>query len=103
MRVFLAPDFLDDLKSAIHPDFVTRVLDSLVDKAGRFKPDRNDHRYSGITDAWIRYASAGKTAFRVIYIRQSDSVFVYRAGFHSVEDQLAAPKSGPQAVEVSGP
>ena len=103
MRVFFSPHFLEDLKGALHPDFVTRVLDSLLDSRCQFKPDANDHRYTGIVGAWIRYASRGKTAFRVIYIRQDEGVLIYRAGFHSVEENLAAPRAGAAAVELMEP
>jgi hypothetical protein len=101
MKLLLSAAFVRDLRDAIHPDFVCRVLGSLVDDHGHFKADRNDHRYSGIADAWIRYASAGKTAFRVIYIRRADLVLLYRAGFHSVEENLPVPKPSDAAIELT--
>ena len=56
--------------------------------------DSDDHRYEGIDDAWIRYISAGRTAYRVIYLRRGDNVYLFRAGGHDVEDRLAAPSQG---------
>jgi hypothetical protein len=100
MKVRILPQFLNDLRNALNQDFVQRALDCVIDQKGQFLSDRNDHRYTGIKDAWIRYASAGKTAYRVIYVRSKDSIILYRAGFHSVEDNLVKPIVGGEIPEI---
>ena len=42
-------------------------------------------------NAWIRYVSRRKTAYRIIFIRRADDIFFYRAGEHDVEDRLVPP------------
>jgi hypothetical protein len=100
MKTKIAPEFLEDLKNALSSSFVQRVLDHVINKNGDFIEDREDHRYHGIQDAWIRYASRGKSAYRVIYIRQKESVVLYRCGLHSVEDNVVAPKLVDRAIEI---
>jgi phosphatidylserine/phosphatidylglycerophosphate/cardiolipin synthase-like enzyme len=101
MRVYITPEFIEDLKGALSQSFVARVFEQLFDGSGQFLLRRNDHRYWGIEDAWIRYASQGKTGYRIIYIRRKDSVFLYRAGHHSIEDGLTAPGGLDSLIEVS--
>lgn len=74
-------------------NFARRVLRKTLHPDGRFRRDHNDHRYEGIDGAWIRYVSAGSTAYRVIYLRDGDAVYLYRAGEHHIEDRLAAPRA----------
>lgn len=93
MNLYLTPQFLQDLRDAEDAKFLRRVLDQIIDKSNSFKRDQNDHRYHGIEDAWIRYISGGRTAYRLIYIQRNDDVFLYRAGAHSIEDRLSAPRS----------
>ncbi len=100
MNCYLTFQFLEDLRSADDPRFVRRVLQQLFDSSGEFKRGQNDHRYHGIDDAWIRYVSKGRTGYRLIYIQKNDSVYIYRAGVHSVEDNLTAPQRLDLAVPV---
>lgn len=105
MPVFLLPEFLRDLQEHANPHFARRVLRRTLRSDSSFRPDADDHRYEGVDGAWIRYVSAGKTAFRVIYLRFGDNVYLFRAGEHKVEDRLAAPKSASvnAAVPVTDP
>lgn len=89
----MMPEFVADLQSHGGSHFAKRVLSKVMEKDGSLRHDQNDHRYNGIDDAWIRYVSGGATAYRAIYIRKGEDVFLYRAGEHSVEDHLAAPKA----------
>lgn len=93
MPIFFTPSFLKDIRTSQDSRFVRRVLEHVCNDAGDFEEGRNDHRYDGIENAWIRYVSEGKTAFRLIYIRDGDSIYFYRAGVHSVEDNLVKPKA----------
>lgn len=101
MKVIIAPEFLEDLKNALNPSFVQRVLDHVVNKDGHFIEHRDDHRFNGIDGGWIRYASRGKTAYRVIFIRYKDSVVLYRCGFHSIEEKTVPPQTLENCLEVS--
>ena len=90
-KVYLHKSFLDDIASSKDASFVRRVFLILVAEL-RGKPNQsNDHRYQGINNAWIRYISGGKTAFRLIYIKDGASIIYYRCGAHSIEENLAAP------------
>ena len=100
MKIHFTPEFLQDLTEIDDARFVRRVLRQVLDNDGEFRQGKEDHRYHGIQDAWIRYVSSGKTAYRVIYIRAADSVFLYRAGPHSIEDRLRAPRGLASAAVV---
>ena len=91
MPVFLLPQFIVDLQKHQDAHFAKRVLQKTIHPDGGFLDDSNDHRYRGIKNAWIRYVSRKKTAYRVIYIRKGENIYLYRAGEHSVEDQLTLP------------
>ena len=92
MATLLLPDFIADLQKNSAPHFARRVLQKTLQPNGSFRQDNDDHRYHGVTNAWIRYVSTGRSAYRVIYIRDRDNIHLYRAGKHSVEDNLSAPK-----------
>ncbi|GKS89888.1 hypothetical protein [Acidovorax sp. SUPP2539] len=83
--------FVVDLVDSGDAQLPNRVFKKLFTEEGEFRPDRDDHRYRGIDDAWIRVVSRGNSAYRVIYLRENDGITIYRAGPHSVEDNLAAP------------
>ena len=83
--------FVVDLVGSGDAQLPNRVFKKVFTEGGEFRPDREDHQYKGIEDAWIRVVSRGNTAYRVIYLRERDTVTLYRAGPHSVEDNLAAP------------
>lgn len=91
MPVFLLPEFVADLQDHTDPHFARRVLQKTLRADGSFRHDADDHRYGGIADAWIRYVSRRRTAYRVIYLRSGADIYLYRAGEHSVEERLAAP------------
>lgn len=83
--------FVIDLVDSGDAQLPNRVFKKLFTEEGEFRPDRDDHRYRGIDDAWIRVVSRGNSAYRVIYLRERDCITIYRAGPHSVEDNLGAP------------
>lgn len=91
MPVFLLPEFVRDLQSHANPHFARRVLQKTLRHNGAFRRDFDDHRYEGIDNAWIRYVSRGRTAYRVIYLRFAEDVYLFRAGEHHLEDHLLAP------------
>jgi hypothetical protein len=94
-------DFMKDLRDAADPKFVRHVLNHTIADDCSLKPDKDDHRYKGIDDAWIRYVTGGKSAFRVIYLRKGADVYLYRAGPHSVEDHLTEPDDLALSVSVT--
>jgi phosphatidylserine/phosphatidylglycerophosphate/cardiolipin synthase-like enzyme len=85
--------FLEDLRDADDARVVRRALDQIIDAQGEFRRDSNDHRFHGIENAWIRYVSGGKTAYRLIYIQNGSEILLYRVGGHSIEDRLQGPGS----------
>lgn len=101
MSTYLCLEFLQDLIDHGDAHFASRVLSKIVDATGNFVPDADDHDYNGIADARIRYISRGRTAYRAIFVRRSGHVYWYRAGNHSVEDRLQAPRNLDAAIEVS--
>ncbi|MCY4427742.1 MAG: hypothetical protein OXC05_12035 [Halieaceae bacterium] len=101
MSVFLLPHFVVDLQTRAEAHFAKRVLNRTILRTGAFREDSDDHRYHGITGAWIRYVSGGKSAYRVIYIRSGSNVYLYRAGGHDIEDRLDTPK--PRAYDAAIP
>lgn len=103
MTVYICPEFLYDLRRHGDPNFAARVLAKAFDARGEFGPDGDDHRYKGIEDGWIRYVSASATAYRAIFLRKGEDIYWYRAGGHSVEDNLKAPKTLDDAIAVSSP
>ena len=94
------PRFIADLQSVEDGGFARRVLQRTLSDEGGWTDRREDHRYNGIDNAWIRYVSRGTSEYRVIYIRLGENIFLYRAGRHSVEDRLAAPRSRDYAGAV---
>jgi phosphatidylserine/phosphatidylglycerophosphate/cardiolipin synthase-like enzyme len=100
MKLFIHRSFLADLRASDDPNFSRRVLSKVLDADGNFVQDSDDHRYHGIGDAWIRYVSRGNTAYRVVYIRSGDTVSLYRAGNHSVEDRLGPPRADIPPIEA---
>ena len=108
MKVHFTHEIIDDLKKSANVNFFRQILDHTLDNDGNFKKDADDHRYKGIEDAWIRYISKGKTAFRVIYLKKGNLIYLYRAGSHQVEERLGPPsdleKSIPlDTVQIRGP
>ncbi len=101
MGLHIYQDFFVDLRNAGDAKFARRVLAKIFDSSGRFVSDSDDHRYHGIEDAWIRYISQGGAAYRVIYIRKGADTYLYRAGPHSVEDNLSPPSKGQSITDVS--
>lgn len=101
MSVFLLPDFITDLQDHADANFARRVLKKTLSSDGKFARNADDHRYEGIDDVWIRYVSRGHTAYRVIYLRIGDNVYLYRAGEHSIEDRLVSPATKSMEAAVS--
>lgn len=103
MKLHLMPQFLDDLRDMDDPRFVRRVFNRILDDRASFKRGKDDHKYHGIENAWIRYISGGTTAYRLIFIQQNDDVYLYRAGQHSIEHNLTKPKDFEKSIPVSTP
>lgn len=101
MPLFLLPDFIADLQEHDDAHFARRVLQKTIRPDGGFRPDSNDHPYKGIEDAWIRYVSRQRTAYRVIFLRKGENIYLFRAGEHSVEGNLTDPADG--AIEAALP
>jgi hypothetical protein len=108
MQVTVLMTFLQDIADLDDRRFLPKILSDVLSKDGSFKTDRADHRFKGIEGGWIRHLTGGRSAFRVVYLRRNDSVFLYRVGQHSVEDGLTEPKSldgvvvGGKEVAVEG-
>jgi len=100
MAVHLTKEFLKDLKDGDDGKFVRHVLNHTLAEDGTFRPDRDDHRYKGIENAWIRYVSKGSSAYRVIFIRRGDDIFLHRAGRHKVEEEVQEFKDPSGAVLI---
>ena len=93
MDILFLPSIIEDIKTFDDPAFAKRLFNQVFDSSGNFRPGQNDHRYDDIDDAWIRYISRGATQYRLIYIQKGDKVYLYRAGNHSVENNLSEPSS----------
>ena len=91
MGLLICDTFLADLRNHGDAGFAKRALSKILATNGSFRSASDDHRYDGIDDAWIRIISRQKTAWRAIYIRRGNDVLLYRAGEHSIEDNLSAP------------
>lgn len=91
MGLLICDTFLADLRNHGDAGFAKRALSKILATNGSFRTACDDHRYDGIDDAWIRIISRQKTAWRAIYIRRGNDVLLYRAGEHSIEDNLSAP------------
>lgn len=89
MKLYLMPEFINDLKNAADLRFVRQVLRHTLDDAGMFITDADDHPYHGIDKAWIRVISR---SLRVIYLKYGDAIYIYRTGLHSLEDRLMPPR-----------
>lgn len=100
MALFFYEEFLQDLRVEGDSKFPRRVLSKILDSTCKLPSSTDDHRYDGIDDAWIRYVSVGPAAIRVIYIQKGADIYFYRAGPHSVEDNLSAPRSGATLVPI---
>jgi hypothetical protein len=103
VTVHFTKEFLCDLREAKDVRFVDKVLSRTIGDDGSFAADRDDHRYDGIKDGWIRYVTQGKTAYRVIFIRNGSDVYLYRAGGHSIEDRLPPPIDFTGAIPIQAP
>lgn len=90
--------FVQDLLSTDDKGFVNRILKHIFDETNGDANKKNDHRYDGVDGAWIRYASSGRTAYRIIYLRRDDQLIFWRCGYHSVEDRLSRPTLGPDEL-----
>ncbi|THF60382.1 phospholipase D-like domain-containing protein [Pseudothauera rhizosphaerae] len=93
MGLYVCDTFLADLRNHGDNGFAKRALSKILASNGGFRLADDDHRYNGIDDAWIRVISRGNTAWRAIYIRRGDDIFLYRVGEHSIEDNLSAPSA----------
>lgn len=88
----MTPQFIRDLQDVRFPNIARQALGHVFTEEGKFKTDRNDHQYDGIADGWIRWVQMGGVGLRVIYIRKSDTIYLYRVVGKQEEDGLKAPK-----------
>ena len=100
MKVYFTPEFINDLRDSEDNRFIRQVLNHVLEKDGSFKNDADDHRYLGLEDAWIRYVSKGKTAFRVVFMKKDSAIYLYRAGIHSIEGQVGEPKYLDKSIQI---
>jgi len=104
MAIHILPSFVEDLKSHDDHRLVKRALEQINLKQQDLGSSANDHRYKGIDGAWIRYLSAGKSAYRLIYIRRGGDIYLYRAGNHDIEDRLSQPRfDGVVSLDAASP
>lgn len=100
MALFFYEEFIKDLRSEGDSKFPRRVLLKILDSNCNFLFSADDHRYDGIDNAWIRYVSMGGAGIRVIFIQNGADIYLYRAGPHSVEDNLTAPRSAAMQLPI---
>jgi hypothetical protein len=91
--VYLTPEFVRDIQESKHPNMARQAFGHIFDDQGKFKSDRNDHEYKGMTDGWIRWIQMGGVGLRLIYIRKGANVYLYRIVGKSDENGLSAPAS----------
>jgi len=94
--VYLTPEFVKDVQEGKHPNMARQAFGHIFDDQGKFKSDRNDHEYKGMTDGWIRWIQMGGVGLRLIYIRKGDKIYLYRIVGKSDESGLSAPASLPE-------
>jgi hypothetical protein len=100
MPVYFLPQFIVDLQQHSDANFARRVLEKIIHTDGiSFRGNRDDHPFDGIEHAWIRIISRGHTAYRVIYLRYGEKIYLYRAGEHSIENRLFKPAS--EAIDTA--
>jgi hypothetical protein len=101
LRLRIAGQFMVDLMSGSDAGFARRIIRHVIDESGHFIDSaRHDHKYAGIDGAWIRYASEGGSAYRVIYLKRGNAITLYRAGLHKVEDRLTDIKESEDILDV---
>jgi hypothetical protein len=100
MTLFVYDTFLRDLHDHGDGNFAQRVVRKVLNANGTFRTDTDDHRYEGIENAWIRYVSGGASAYRAIYIREGEDIYLYRCGEHSIEDSLGPPRGNRAVAET---
>jgi hypothetical protein len=99
-KVHITPDFINDLRCSEGEKLFKKILCKVIDQNGNFLFDRDDHRYKGIEDAWIRVVSKGNTAYRVIYLVKDKGVYLYRAGTKKIEQRLSSPTTLKGSLEI---
>ncbi len=101
MKVFFTKRFLQDLKKIKDIKIYHALFSKLFQEDGNFVKHRDDHRFKNIDDGWIRRLTAGKTAYRLIYIFKGDNIFLFRIGNHDVEDNLVFDANLESSIPVS--
>jgi hypothetical protein len=93
---------MNDISSSKDNVLVRRAFLSIISELQGTSNQSNDHRYKGIANAWIRYISGGKTAYRLIYIKNGPDIIFYRCGVHDIEENLTAPNLVPTELAEFG-
>lgn len=101
MKILILPEFIEDLKSLDNIKTLARTLEKLFDNRFNFKQNRDDHRYDGIDNAWIRDISKGSTAYRTIFINKGNTIYLYRTGTKKIEQNLPDPNLAGSVFELS--
>ncbi|MEJ2788355.1 MULTISPECIES: hypothetical protein [unclassified Pseudoxanthomonas] len=84
--------FVEDILGNGDASFAKRILSHVFAEADGSANNKDDHRFQNVNNAWIRYASRGRTAFRIIYILKDGKTVFYRCGVHSVENEISEPR-----------
>ena len=90
MPIIFTHSFLNDLQEEGDAHFPRRVLRKIFDPGGGFRPDNNDHRYTGIEDVLDSVCKSKEARDTGSYIYGVGRISFIPGGPHSVEDRLPA-------------
>lgn len=97
-KIRLHRKFVEDLKGLKDRTHFRQIWLAVLDELFDTPNSRNDHRYKGLPNAWIRYVSRGNSALRIVFLRYSTGVVFYRGGLHSIEESISAPSMAPEEL-----
>lgn len=101
IEIVFTREFLADLiKTNLGKDFAYTALNKILDGKGQFVRDADDHEFHGLKNGWIRYITKGTRGYRAVYIQDGNKVFLYRAGKHSVEDEIERLSKKPTTADL---
>ena len=83
--------FIEDLNGLKDGTHFRQIILAVLDQISGEHNNKNDHRYKGVKDAWIRYVSRGNTALRIVYFQREEGIIFYRGGTHDIEDSVSKP------------
>jgi len=91
-ELYLHKEFLSDIKKNQDPKLSKKILEEIVNNLDHSSNNKNDHKYKGLEDGWIRYLSKGSNAFRLIFFKKREKIIYYRVGNHDIEKRVSFPK-----------